>query len=144
MEVPASTPPLSRFPLDNSTSYLIPEHPPPEPAPPSRWSAYSHAAAVWIRGPDPPTSVSFTPLFPAIQEWPSETFQRLVKRRRHQLLALVVYLLVWLVSFIVVIHYSRFADTVEGVAPMRLGCTSALWYVPSPPPPPRSSHDCPG
>lgn len=52
----------------------------------------------------------------------------MLKRRTAQVAALVVYLLVWLALFIVVVHYSRFADSVEGVAPMHLWCGASLWY----------------
>lgn len=84
-------------------------------------------AAEWIRGPNPPTD-GFKPLFPGLQSWPADTFQRIVKHRSRQILALVVYLLVWLVAFIVVVHYSQFAGSIEGLTPARLSCSTALWY----------------
>jgi len=93
---------------------------------------YADAVVSWFRGPDPPVDVAFRPLFPRIQTWPTRAFQCHLKRRRAQLAALVAFLLLWLVLFIVVVHYSRFADLVEGVVPMHLGCGASLWYVPCP------------
>ncbi|KAF8542684.1 hypothetical protein BDD12DRAFT_728187 [Trichophaea hybrida] len=119
----------SLAPSVSDTSSSLPlQTPPPSPPPTDRkYSHHVRAITTWIRGPVPPIDVFFTPIFPALQEWPSETFLRTFKRRRHQLLALVSYLFTWLVLFIVVVHYSRFADTVEGEAPTHLACSSTLW-----------------
>ena len=92
-----------------------------------RLRRYFNATKTWIRGPVPPLDVTFSPVFPALQRWPAQTFVRRFKRRRTQFAVLAAYLLVWLVLFIVVVHYSLFAASVEGIAPLQVGCSASLW-----------------
>lgn len=88
---------------------------------------YFYAVITWVRGPVPPIDVAFTPLFGPLQEWPSQVFVKVFKRRRSQVLVLIPYLLLWLLLFVIMVHYSRFADEVDGQAPLHFGCTTSLW-----------------
>ncbi|TGZ83227.1 hypothetical protein EX30DRAFT_354385 [Ascodesmis nigricans] len=86
------------------------------------------ALVPWVQGPSPPLDVAFTPLFPTLQQWPSRVLDRMLKRRKVKALALGSFLLLWLVLFSIVVHYSRFADRVEGIIPNHLSCDEAFWY----------------
>ncbi|KAI5777142.1 hypothetical protein EDC01DRAFT_714114 [Geopyxis carbonaria] len=132
----AATPPPPHPPRDDS--------PPPSPTPPRRGSLqvdYSPdttpqpsrlrrlttKTTTFLRGPTPPHTAPFVPLYPRLQSWPSTTLKNTFKRRRHRSAFLASYLFLWLVLFIVVTHYSRFAARVSGVTPTNLACTSSLW-----------------
>jgi len=104
---------------------LVAVTPPPSLAQQAR--RFQRWATEWIKGPQPPADVSFRPFFPELQSWPVRTFERVCKRRRIQLFALVSYLFVWFVLFVAVVHYSSFADSVEGLQPVHLTCTSSFW-----------------
>jgi hypothetical protein len=116
----------SRVPLTAAAAEAV-EPPPPPPPTIARHRRYYNAVLTWIRGPDPPIDVAFTPIFGSLQEWPSRVFVKLCKRQRNQVLVLVPYLFVWLLLFVVVVHYSRFADEVDGEVPLHFGCSTSLW-----------------
>jgi hypothetical protein len=115
----------SRVPLTAAAAEAV--EPPPPPPTIARHRRYYNAVLTWIRGPDPPIDVAFTPIFGSLQEWPSRVFVKLCKRQRNQVLVLVPYLFVWLLLFVVVVHYSRFADEVDGEVPLHFGCSTSLW-----------------
>lgn len=94
-----------------------------------RW--FRDVVVPWVQGPDPPVDVAFKPLFPNVQEWPSEVVERFIKTSRMKVLALVIYFLTWVVTFGIVVHYSRFADEISGQRPQeQLSCNAAFWYGP--------------
>ncbi|KAI5812708.1 hypothetical protein BZA77DRAFT_323490 [Pyronema omphalodes] len=113
----------------SETSSSLPLQPPPEGQPQQipRFRRYLRATIAWVRGPDPPVNVSFKPIFPVLQEYPSETFRSAFKQYWHKLFALALYLFIWLLLFVAVIHHSRFASLVEGEEPHFLSCTLNHW-----------------
>lgn len=122
--------------MASETSSTVPLRPPPSHAPARRLRSsctdWPRAAGAWLRGPDPPVDVSFVPLWPAAQKWPSAQFRRVVKQPRSQVLVLAGYCAVWFALFATVIHFSAFADAVRGTRPFRLSCAASLWCATPP------------
>jgi hypothetical protein len=113
----------------SETSSSLPLQAPPEGQSQqcSRFRRHLRATIAWVRGPNPPINVSSKPIFPVLQEYPSKTFRSVCKQHWHRLLALGLYLFIWLLLFVAVIHHSRFASLVEGEEPGFISCVSSYW-----------------
>ncbi|PUU72787.1 LCCL domain-domain-containing protein [Tuber borchii] len=82
----------------------------------------------WMRGPNPPKDVTFTPFFAKWQDLPLRLLYRgRLRRRKWQLALLLLFWFAWLTTFITVIHNSRFISKVNGQKPYFLSCSSVLW-----------------
>lgn len=81
--------------------------------------------SAWINGPQPPRPHQIEPIGGSIQNIFSDSLKRWVPESRQRALLALAFVVVWFLSFILVIHigYSRDGDRV------RLDCTSSLWYV---------------
>ncbi|KAE9965298.1 hypothetical protein EG328_009825 [Venturia inaequalis] len=79
--------------------------------------------SAWINGPQPPRPHKIEPIGGSIQNIFSDSLKRWVPESRQRALLALAFVVVWFLSFILVIHigYSRDGDRV------RLDCTSSLW-----------------
>jgi hypothetical protein len=91
---------------------------------------YTGKAVAWIKGPQPPKTYHINPLFENIQRLPIRILARLPKTGRIGILCLAF--AIWIVVFGVIISdYSLPTDIARFGAPVRLACTSRLWYCPA-------------
>jgi len=83
---------------------------------------------VWVRGPQPPRPWKIQPFFPKIQAAPVQLLDRCLPQRKHKILLLVAFYLVWILTFALVLHRSAFAADIPGYgSPVRLTCTDRFW-----------------
>ncbi|KAF2657337.1 hypothetical protein K491DRAFT_703513 [Lophiostoma macrostomum CBS 122681] len=94
---------------------------------PRRMVRWTRKAIEWIKGPEPPVPYRIQPFFERIQTFPTRLLSRLPKLAR-----VTIYLcafMLWLVLFGVLISKRGLPSDIGGVgAPVRLACTSKLWY----------------
>jgi hypothetical protein len=87
--------------------------------------------SAWIQGPQPSRAYIIVPLGGSIQVICLKKLKVWLPQRRHRELAVVTFLAVWLLAFVVVIHSGNSTDGDRA----RLSCISRLWYASS------CSHD---
>lgn len=89
---------------------------------------YTGKAVEWIRGPQPPKTYRIDPLFENIQTLPIRLLGRLPKIPRLAILFLAF--VIWVVVFGVIISGRGLPADIGGFGrPVRLACTTRLWYV---------------
>ncbi|KAG9231783.1 hypothetical protein BJ875DRAFT_468510 [Amylocarpus encephaloides] len=116
-----SSPPTPRF-MQDQTSYKY-----------WRWvpvpiRRVSKATVKWAKGPNPPQIHTITPLLASVQELPIRLLDRYVSKRRHRIVLLIAYYLVWVSTFALVKRESTFATEIEGWgAPGNIGCGNTYW-----------------
>ncbi|KAL5117375.1 hypothetical protein ACEQ8H_004691 [Pleosporales sp. CAS-2024a] len=111
-----------------------PHNPSPSPSPspsrylPPRLQQLCHNVVTWVRGPQPPRPWQIHPLFPKVQTAPIRLVHKYFPARKHKIALLVTFYLLWILSFVLVLHRSAFAADVPGYgAPVRIGCTHRFW-----------------
>ena len=88
------------------------------------------ATARWIRGPDPPRDLLFTPLFPKFQELPVRFFNTVAPRRPYKVAWLFLLYAAWFVIWFVVLVKSASSGSIEDYGrPEPISCTASYWYV---------------
>ena len=82
----------------------------------------------WVHGPEPPQIHKVRPFFPRIQEFPLRLVDRWLPKRRHKILALLIYYLIWATTFSLVYREGKRTTAIEGFGkPFNIGCTSRYW-----------------
>ncbi|KAI5841581.1 hypothetical protein DFP73DRAFT_556278 [Morchella snyderi] len=82
----------------------------------------------WIKGPVPPRDTTLKPWFPAFQQMPVQLLRRgPFKQRSWRAALLGLFWLVWLATFVGVVHNSRFRSRVNGVTPYMASCADTMW-----------------
>jgi hypothetical protein len=106
--------------------------PPTEPVPiapkPSRPKAILGRITSWLNGPQPSRLYVIVSLGGSVQLVPLKTLRTWLPRRRHKIWLLLVFYVVWLVSFISLFR-SGFSNEDDRIVMM--SCTSSFWYVTS-------------
>ncbi|KAF3930512.1 hypothetical protein ABW19_dt0201261 [Dactylella cylindrospora] len=87
-----------------------------------RSKKYTNAVTTWVKGPTPPERQRIKPLFPNIQAIPIRILDSLCPTERAKGIAWLLACGLWLLSFILVVHYSTF----QGQEKI-LGCVDTLW-----------------
>jgi hypothetical protein len=81
-----------------------------------------------MQGPQPPQIQTIQPWFPGIQEAPIRLLDTLLPKQRQKLLALLLFYVLWILTFGLVYHRGTVVTEVEGYGqPVQLGCGSTFW-----------------
>ncbi|CAG8229525.1 unnamed protein product [Penicillium salamii] len=86
------------------------------------------ATANWVKGPDPPHVLLLKPLFPRVQELPVQYLDRLLPKRKHKTLLLLLLYVSWFLPWFLILLHSRSSGYIEGYGrPQTLSCSSNFW-----------------
>ena len=95
---------------------------------PVRIRQAARVVVAWSKGPDPPQIQKITPLFSWIQEAPVRCVDHYLPKRRHKAALLAFFYFCWLLTFILVLHHSAQAGTIEGYGqPQAIWCGASFW-----------------
>jgi hypothetical protein len=95
---------------------------------PSPVTRYTRKAWGWIKGPEPPKRYYIKPIFGPAQTFAIRVLARIPRAGRFALL--LAGFVVWVVVFGVILSDFSLPSSIGGFgAPVRLACTSRLWYV---------------
>lgn len=86
------------------------------------------ATVKWLKGPDPPQDLRFTPLFPRIQEAPARLLDRFLPKRKHKITLLLAVYFSWFLTWSLVLRHSVSTGHIEGYGqPSSISCSSTYW-----------------
>lgn len=117
-----------------------PDNPPPPPSwmpqydlrsriPPGVIRSWE-ATKKWTKGPQPPRPWSITPIAEKYQTLPIQLRDRYLPKKKHKIVALILYYFLWLLTFSLMVQKSSTVAYVPGYgAPNSIGCSSRMWYV---------------
>lgn len=95
---------------------------------PPRLKRAWHATVKWVKGPQPPRAYSIRPFFPSIQEAPIKLLDRYAPKKSQRFWLLVLFYILWILSFSLVQWKSSAAADVPGYGtPIRLSCGARYW-----------------
>lgn len=88
------------------------------------------ATVKWLKGPQPPKDLLFTPLFPQIQELPIRLRDRLLPKKRYRIALLLVAYFSWFLSWSLVLRHTVSSGHIEGYGqPTPIACSATYWSV---------------
>jgi hypothetical protein len=88
------------------------------------------ATARWVKGPDPPVDLRFSPLFPGVQELPIRLLNRFFPKRPHKLVLLLLLYFCWFLSWLLILLRSASVGNIEGYGkPSHISCAASFWYL---------------
>lgn len=82
----------------------------------------------WLKGPQPPRDLRFTPFMPHLQEAPVRLLDRFLPKRKHKIALLLFAYFSWFLSWSLVLKHSVSAGHIEGYGrPQPIQCSASYW-----------------